>query len=61
MFDRRAIEGFGVSALGYGVLAPVALASLVPEPSSWLLMIAGFGMVGATARYRRRATKIAYA
>nr|WP_244646914.1 PEPxxWA-CTERM sorting domain-containing protein [Sphingomonas sp. CFBP 8760] len=37
------------------------MASLVPEPSSWLLMIAGFGMVGATARYRRRATKIAYA
>lgn len=26
----------------------------VPEPSSWAMMIAGFGMVGATMRRRRR-------
>ncbi len=30
----------------------------VPEPASWALMIAGFGLVGATAR-RRRSTCIA--
>lgn len=27
----------------------------VPEPASWMLMIAGFGMVGITARRRSRA------
>ncbi|TFU03888.1 PEP-CTERM sorting domain-containing protein [Polymorphobacter arshaanensis] len=28
----------------------------VPEPASWALMIAGFGMVGGTLRSRRRAS-----
>ena len=28
--------------------------SFVPEPASWAMMIAGFGMVGAAARSRRR-------
>jgi hypothetical protein len=27
----------------------------VPEPGSWSLMIAGFGLVGAGVRHRRRA------
>jgi PEP-CTERM motif len=31
----------------------------VPEPASWALMIAGFGLVGSAMR--RRATKVAYA
>jgi PEP-CTERM motif len=31
----------------------------VPEPASWALMIAGFGLVGAGLR--RRATKVSYA
>lgn len=33
----------------------------VPEPATWAMMLVGFGMIGATARYRRRATKIAHA
>ena len=61
VFDVRATEGFGVSALGYGVLAPVALAALVPEPGSWLLMIAGFGMVAGVMRYKRRRSVVAFA
>ncbi|MBB4154194.1 hypothetical protein GGQ80_002104 [Sphingomonas jinjuensis] len=33
----------------------------VPEPATWAMMLVGFGMIAATARYRRRSTKIAYA
>ncbi|RYD20158.1 MAG: PEP-CTERM sorting domain-containing protein, partial [Lysobacteraceae bacterium] len=33
----------------------------VPEPATWALMLLGFGMVGAATRYRRRASRIAYA
>jgi len=60
VFDVKATEGFGVSALGYGVLAPVALASLVPEVSTWMLMIAGFGMVAGVMRYKRRRSVVAF-
>ncbi len=33
----------------------------VPEPATWAMLFVGFGMVGATARYRRRSTKLAIA
>ena len=33
----------------------------VPEPGTWVLMFLGFGMIGATARYRRRHSVITYA
>jgi len=42
-------------------LARAAAAPAVPEPATWAMMLVGFGMIGATARYRRRTTKIAYA
>lgn len=32
--------------------------AVVPEPESWALLIAGFGLVGATMRRRRRATSV---
>ena len=35
--------------------------SAVPEPATWAMMLVGFAMVGATARYRRRSTKFAIA
>jgi hypothetical protein len=38
-----------------------ANAGAVPEPATWGMMILGFGMVGASARYRRRSTKVAVA
>lgn len=34
---------------------PALLVGGVPEPSSWAMMIAGFGLVGAAARRQRRA------
>ena len=33
----------------------------VPEPATWAMMLVGFGMVGAAARYRRRQTTVAIA
>ena len=35
--------------------------SAVPEPATWALMLVGFGMVGAAARYRRRTAKVTFA
>jgi hypothetical protein len=33
----------------------------VPEPTTWAMMLAGFGMIAAATRYRRRATRVVYA
>ena len=35
--------------------------SAVPEPTTWAMMLVGFGMVAAATRYRRRETRIVYA
>jgi len=35
--------------------------SAVPEPATWAMMLVGFGMVGAVARYRRRRTVVRFA
>ncbi len=36
-------------------------AAAVPEPGTWAMMLVGFGMIGGTARYRRRKTSLAIA
>ena len=56
----RLSQSFGYSVAGgpsYGVdrLGTVKLAAAVPEPATWAMMIAGFGLAGATVRRRRRA------
>jgi len=38
-----------------------AAAAAVPEPATWGLMLAGFGLVGGAARYRNRKTSVAIA
>lgn len=46
----------------YGKISSFALAtSAVPEPTTWAMLVIGFGMMGAATRYRRRATKLVYA
>ncbi len=37
------------------------VAGAVPEPATWAMMLIGFGMIGAAARYRRRKTALTYA
>jgi hypothetical protein len=37
-----------------GANGPVANASVVPEPSSWLTMLVGFGLMGMATRRRAR-------
>jgi hypothetical protein len=50
-----AFESHSMSARGQFATLPAATVSNVPEPASWAMMIAGFGLVGATQRQRRRA------
>ncbi|QQV76566.1 PEPxxWA-CTERM sorting domain-containing protein [Sphingomonas aliaeris] len=38
-----------------------AVAAAVPETATWGMMIAGFGMMGAALRARRRSTKVSFA
>lgn len=47
------------SGSGFGNAGPAILtlrdqAGAVPEPATWAMMIAGFGMIGASVRQRRR-------
>jgi hypothetical protein len=44
-----------------GQLTFTPMTAAVPETATWLMMLAGFGMIGAGVRYRRRATTVAFA
>lgn len=51
-----------VQAAGYrDINQRFSLTSVVPEPSTWAMMLVGFGLLSACLRYRRRSTKISYA
>ena len=47
------------TVVGNGVAAITVLSSDVPEPASWAMMVAGFGLAGAALRKRR--IKVAFA
>lgn len=53
VFDTEG--GLATLSLDASVLGGTGGFFTVPEPSTWLLLIAGFGLVGAAARARRRA------
>lgn len=47
---------------GYGdAWFKASLTAAVPETATWGMMIAGFGMIGAALRTRRRSTKLVFA
>ena len=49
------VRSAGQFSLGYYVeYSATADAGAVPEPASWAMMVAGFGMLGAGMRHRRR-------
>ena len=48
---------FGIDQLTFD---PAATPGGVPEPTTWAMMIVGFGMIGAGARNRRRTTRVTY-
>ncbi len=52
----------GLSSTGTQfALDNLTINAAVPEPATWAMMLVGFGMMGATMRYRRRSTKAVYA
>ena len=56
-FYRLDNEGGADASTAFGIDNVVGYAAAVPEPSSWAMMLVGFAMLGAGARYRRpRAT-----
>ena len=43
-----------------GTLTISAIAAAVPEPATWAMMIAGFGMVGGALRHRRGNVRVSF-
>jgi hypothetical protein len=55
------ITGFNNADFGtYTLAISTAAEAAVPEPATWGLMLVGFGLVGAGARYRRRGTAVRF-
>ncbi len=51
----QSISGTGANGAIYDDASGVGYADVVPEPASWAMLIAGFGLVGMAARRRRTA------
>ncbi|MET3827239.1 hypothetical protein ABIC16_002932 [Sphingomonas sp. PvP055] len=49
-----------LSSFVYAKFTP-SMTAAVPEPGTWAMMLAGFGLMGAALRYRKRSTKLRFA
>lgn len=61
--DNKPVFSFGTYSLNSITSGPATLtiaAGAVPEPMAWGMMLGGFGMIGATLRYRRRKIAVAF-
>lgn len=54
------ISGVATNVGAIGIAGITGITANVPEPTTWAMMISGFGLLGAAAR-RRRSTSITYA
>ncbi len=50
------IDGFKLDSLKIQTNSSMGVLGVVPEPATWLTMIFGFGVIGATARRRKAVT-----
>lgn len=55
------LQGLTSTQLAQVVNYDLSAVAPVPEPAAWAMMLIGFGMIGATARYRRRTRATVYA
>jgi hypothetical protein len=60
VLNRITVNGLSRGGGAYGGQLSF-IPSAVPEPGTWAMMLVGFGMMGASMRYRRRSTKTVYA
>jgi len=56
-FENGVAGAFRLTIDGPGTILPAAV---IPEPASWALMLAGFGLIGASLRYGRRTTAVTF-
>ena len=49
------LQNYGIYDLNYDVIL-----AKVPEPSTWAMLILGFGMIGYAMRNRRRSVQVSY-
>ena len=53
--------GFAIDNLRFGVGGQVTIPGMVPEPSTWAMLILGFGATGAMMRRRKRTVRLSFA
>lgn len=57
---NNVLKGYGFETMANTTITATTMLAAVPEPATWAMMLIGFGMIGATARYRRRNTTAAF-